>query len=227
MLEEALGYPGEERYVSFHEWRPDKLGFYIDDGQGNWQGSVPGWSLFLGHPAITCICELAQLDLHRSAPVIPRQAYLAMAEADKEQFWRQSRSLVLDRNYRRLYVTRRDDATFFVAASSNARTLDMHDDQHEEGADELHVMRSEDHELEPPEVDSQPPTPVARRTLKDMRFWLNHHDASLEFESFQRRAFRSREQRPAARPAPGRQRHHRSRIRVPWERALYFLTLVA
>jgi tetratricopeptide (TPR) repeat protein len=186
MLEEALGYPGEERYVSFHEWRPDKLGFYIDDGQWNWQGSAPGWSLFLVHPAVTCICERARLDLHRSAPVIPRQEYLAMAKADKEQFWRQSRSLVLDRNCRRLYVTRRDNATFFVVASSIARTLDMHDEQDEEDADELHVLKPEDHELEPPEVDSQPPIPVARRTLKEMRFWLDHHDASLELNSFTR-----------------------------------------
>src|ERR1041385_1054397 len=70
MLEEALGYPGEERYVALHEWRPDQPGFYIDDGQGIWQGSVPGWLLFLGHPAVTCICERLRLDLHRYAPTI-------------------------------------------------------------------------------------------------------------------------------------------------------------
>jgi len=98
MLEEALGYPGEERYLSFHEWRPDQLGYYIDDAQGTWQGAVPGWSLFLRHPAVDCICERLRLDLSRCAPAIPRQRYLAKARENRVSFWGQSRSLVLDRN---------------------------------------------------------------------------------------------------------------------------------
>src|SRR5690349_13740374 len=155
-LEEALGYPGEERYVAFHEWRPDNTGFYIDDGQGTWQGSVPGWSLFLRHPAVTCICERVGLDLHRSAPVISRQQYFSMAEADRGSFWRQSRCLVLDRNNRTLYIARPDNATIFVAASS----VDPMFPDDDEDWDELPMALSEGHELPVPAVDSQPPIPV-------------------------------------------------------------------
>jgi hypothetical protein len=38
-MEEALGYPGKGLFIAFHEWRQDKLGFYIDDAHCSWQGA--------------------------------------------------------------------------------------------------------------------------------------------------------------------------------------------
>jgi hypothetical protein len=93
MLEQAIGYTGEARLVSFY-WIPGGDETYYDDGQragtGNWQGYLA----YVQHPAIHPL--LAPYDLGSS---------------DREG----THSLILDRTERTLYVAPRRDAQRFLA----------------------------------------------------------------------------------------------------------------
>jgi hypothetical protein len=93
MLEQAIGYTGAARFVSFY-WIPGGDEAYYDDGQragtGNWQGYLS----YVQHPAIHSL--LAPYDLGSS---------------DAEG----SHSLILDRTERRFYVAPRRDAQRFLA----------------------------------------------------------------------------------------------------------------
>jgi hypothetical protein len=93
MLEQAIGYTSEARFVSFY-WIPGGDEVYYDDGQragtGNWQGYVA----YVDHPAIHPL--LAAYDLGSS---------------DAEG----THSLILDRTERTLYVAQRREAQRFLA----------------------------------------------------------------------------------------------------------------
>jgi hypothetical protein len=93
MLEQALGYTGEARFVSFY-WTPGGDEADYDDGQqagtGNWQAYLA----YVQHPLIHPL--LAAYDLGSSDGV-----------------WRHS--LILDRTERTLYVATRVDAQRFLA----------------------------------------------------------------------------------------------------------------
>jgi hypothetical protein len=66
ILEAALGYPGDERHVAFHECRVSTPGFLVEDADHRWPGANGGWSLFRRHPAVARILDAARIDLRRS-----------------------------------------------------------------------------------------------------------------------------------------------------------------
>jgi hypothetical protein len=93
MLERAMGYTGEARFVSFY-WTPGGDEADYDDGQragtGNWQGYLA----YVQHPL-----------------VYPVLAPYNLGSSDAEG----RHSLILDRTERTLYVAARADAQTFLA----------------------------------------------------------------------------------------------------------------
>jgi predicted DNA-binding protein (UPF0251 family) len=93
MLEKAIGYNGEARFVSFH-WTPGGDEAYYDDGQRGGTGNWQGYLAFVQHPIVHPL--LTRYDLGSS---------------DSEAH----HSLILDRQERTLYVASRKDAQKFLA----------------------------------------------------------------------------------------------------------------
>jgi|GEM_PF-653117 len=93
MLEKAIGYDGDARFVSFY-WMPGGDEAYYDDGQragtGNWQGYLA----FVQHPTVH-----------------PEIAHYQLGSSDSEAH----HSLVLDRQERKLYVSSMKYARTFLA----------------------------------------------------------------------------------------------------------------
>jgi hypothetical protein len=88
MLETALGYPGNNRYVAFHECRVSMPGLFIEDALHRWPGIEAGWSLFCKHPAIARILEALRLELKRSMPIVRWDEWIAMPGSARDQLCR-------------------------------------------------------------------------------------------------------------------------------------------
>jgi len=93
MLEKAIGYHGEARFVSFH-WTPGGGEADYDDGQRAGTGEWQGYLAYVQHPTVHLL--LAQYDLGSS---------------DSEA----QHTLILDRQERKLYVASVKDARTFLA----------------------------------------------------------------------------------------------------------------
>ena len=93
MLEQAIGYEGEARFVSFY-WTPGGDEADYDDGQRTGTGNWQGYLAFVQHPTVHP--ELAQYQLGSS---------------DSEAQHR----LILDRQERKLYVASMKDAQRLLA----------------------------------------------------------------------------------------------------------------
>ncbi len=93
MLEKAIGYDGEARFVSFY-WTPGGDEADYDDGRRSGTGNWQGYLAYIHHPVVYPL--LAQYDLGNS---------------DNEGL----HSLILDRDERKLYVAARKDANTFLA----------------------------------------------------------------------------------------------------------------
>jgi hypothetical protein len=93
MLEKAIGYNGEARFVSFH-WIPGGDEADYDDGRRAGTGEWQSYLAYVQHPTVYPL--LAQYDLGSS---------------DSEA----QHSLILDRQDRKLYVASVKDARTFLA----------------------------------------------------------------------------------------------------------------
>src|ERR1700735_5667023 len=102
MLETALGYGGDKRYVAFHECRVSTEGLFVEDTADVWPGVEPGWSLFLRHPTVARILEALRFDLRRTLPRLDFGDWHALPMAEREQYLSKTRCLILDRQVTRL-----------------------------------------------------------------------------------------------------------------------------
>jgi hypothetical protein len=93
MLEQALGYPGSARFVSFH-WTPSGDEADYDDGQRSGTGNWQGFLAFVQHPIVHPF--LTDYDLGSS-------------ESDARH------ALILDRHERKLSIASITDADTFLA----------------------------------------------------------------------------------------------------------------
>jgi len=92
MLEKAIGYNGDARFVSFH-WTPGGDEAFYDDG---WRGGIGNWQgylAFIQHPTVH-----------------PMIAQYNLGSSDREA----QQSLILDRQTRKLYVSSRRDTQSFL-----------------------------------------------------------------------------------------------------------------
>src|SRR5215472_3583319 len=141
MMEAALGYPGDERYVAFHECRVTKPGFFIEDSTYKWPGVEAGWSLFCRHPAVARILEALRLDLRRSTPIMTWDEWIAMSDSGREEFWKKTRYLVLDRQERKLYVGTHPNVTLFLSTVPLPGAPERDDEDEDEVPDEEFVAK--------------------------------------------------------------------------------------
>lgn len=180
MMEAALGYPGEERYVAFHECRITTPGIFIEDANHKWPGVEAGWSLFCRHPAVARILEVLRLDLKRSLPIMRWDEWIAMGDAGREPLWSKTRYLVLDRQDRRLYVGTHPNVTLFLSMQPLLDLAESDDEEYETSDDEVEakVDAAELEELfkQEPELAADQPVEINRAVLEDLRSWLDEHE---------------------------------------------------
>jgi predicted DNA-binding protein (UPF0251 family) len=93
MLEKAIGYSGEARFVSFH-WTPGGDEAYFDDGQSGGTGNWQGYLAYVQHPTVH-----------------PLLAHYDLGNSDSEAH----DALILDRQERRVYIASIKDAGTFLA----------------------------------------------------------------------------------------------------------------
>jgi len=93
MLEKAIGYHGEARFVSFH-WTPGGDEADYDDGQRAGTGEWQGYLAYIQHPTVH-----------------PLLAHYDLGSSDSEAH----HSLILDRQERKLYVASVKEARKFLA----------------------------------------------------------------------------------------------------------------
>lgn len=180
MLEAALGYSGDRRYVAFHECRVTTLGLFIADAYHKWPGVEAGWSLFCKHPAVARILEILRLDLKRSIPIMRWDEWIAMGDSAREQLGSKTRCLVLDRQDRRLYVGTCPNVTLFLSMEPISDNAEL-DDEEDEASDEdfeANVKAAELMEMfkDEPKLDADEPVEISRSVLENLRSWLDEHE---------------------------------------------------
>src|SRR5262249_43420017 len=180
MMEAALGYPGDERFVAFHECRVTTPGFFIEDSTYKWPGVEAGWSLFCSHPTVARILEALRVDLRRSLPIMRWDEWIALGDSGREQLWRETRYLVLDRQDRRLYVGIHTNVTLFLSMVPLSDLSEPDTEEYENSNDDENEMNVDDaleelfkHE---PELHADQPVKITRAVLEDLRSWLDEHE---------------------------------------------------
>src|SRR6266568_8084376 len=93
MLEKAIGYHGEARFVSFH-WTPEGDEADYDDGQRAGTGEWQGYLAYVQHPTVH-----------------PLLTHYNLGSSDSEA----KHSLILDRQECKLYVASTKDTRTFLA----------------------------------------------------------------------------------------------------------------
>ena len=93
ILEKAVGYPGDARFVSFY-WTPGGDEADYDDGQRADTGEWQGYLAYIQHPVVH-----------------PLLAEYNLGSSDSEA----KHALILDRQERKLYVASRKDTQTFLA----------------------------------------------------------------------------------------------------------------
>jgi tetratricopeptide (TPR) repeat protein len=180
MLEQALGYPGEERYVAFHECRVHVPGVFIEDAHGQWPGIAAGWSLFCKHPAVSQILETLRMDLRRGVPVIPWKEWVTMNRPERQAHWSRTRILVLDRCKRTFYVGIQPNVLTFLTIQSTSPLQGPEDDEEtpDDFATSPNLTYREQASIlcEEPELTSDSPATIDREVLEHLRFWLDQHE---------------------------------------------------
>jgi len=175
LLETAFGYPGDRRYVAFHECRISTPGFFVEDAVHQSSGVEAGWSLFSRHAAVSRALEAIGVDLKRSIPVIPADEWIAMGEHAQDQVLSRTNSLLLDRNERRFYVGLYPNVMLFLATglASEAREF---------GSEDM-MMSDEDvpnatfaNSNPEPKPSADRPADVSRAVLEDLRSWLDRYE---------------------------------------------------
>jgi tetratricopeptide (TPR) repeat protein len=180
-LEIALGYPGNERYVAFHEYRVSTPGFFIEDADHKWPGVEAGWSLFCRHPAAARALEELRLDLKRTVPIIPWDEWIALQPSQREEYWSKTRYLVLDCQERVLYVSTHPKVKLFltIVSASRAPAFDDEDEIPDEELEaRLQPARCEEGSIldKEPKLTAQFPLEIDRTVLERLRSWLDEHE---------------------------------------------------
>ena len=182
-LETALGYPGSERYVAFHECRVSTPGFFVEDGDHQWPGVEAGWSLFCGHPAVARRLEAIRLELKRTVPIIPWAEWIALPPSEREGYWSKTRYLVLDRRDRTLHVGIYSTVRVFMSLADPGSGESEPDDDDDEIIDEERETSGQSSEREmgsiiedEPKLDSTVPVELDRAVLTDLRSWLDQRE---------------------------------------------------
>jgi tetratricopeptide (TPR) repeat protein len=181
-LETALGYPGNERYVAFHECRVSTAGFFIEDAEYKWPGVEAGWSLFCRHPTVARIMEALRLDLKRTVPIMPWHEWIALPSSQREEYWSKTRYLVLDRQDRALYVGIHPKVRVFLITEPASREPEPDDDDDEITDEEFEAkVRSAEREKgsildSEPKLETTVPVEISRAVLEDLRGWLDEHE---------------------------------------------------
>ena len=182
MLEMALGYPGDERFIAFHECRVSMAGFFVEDSDRKWPGVAAGWSLFCRHPAVARILEALRLDLKRNVPIMSWADWIALPSSKRVEYWSKTRYLVLDRQDRVLYVGIYPRVRIFLSMEPASHELES-DDEDDEITDENFEATVESAGMEDyPIADSEPtlnatmPVDVSRAVLEDLRCWLDERE---------------------------------------------------
>lgn len=182
-LEIALGYPGNERYVAFHECRVSTAGFFIEDADHKWPGVEAGWSLFCRHPAVARVLESLRLDLKRTVPIMPWDEWIELPPSQREEYWSKTRYLVLDRQERVLYVSNHPKVKMFLMTESASRAPDFDDEDEDEISDEelearLQAARREEGSIldKEPKLTAELPVEIGRTVLAHLRSWLDNHE---------------------------------------------------
>jgi hypothetical protein len=182
MLETALGYPGDERYVAFHECRVSMAGFFVEDSDRKWPGIEAGWLLFCRHPAVTRILETLRLDLKRNVPIISWADWMALQSSQRAEYWSKTRYLVLDRQDRVLYVGIYPRVKIFLSMQPASHEPESDDEDNEiideefeakvksAGLDEHSIFDRE------PTLNATMPVEISRAVLQDLRGWLDEHE---------------------------------------------------
>jgi tetratricopeptide (TPR) repeat protein len=184
-LEIALGYPGDERYVAFHEYRVTTAGFFIEDSDQRWPGVEAGWLLFCRHPAVARVLEALRLDFKRTLPLVPWDKWIALPPSQREEYWAKTRYLILDRQERVLYVSTHSKVKLFwmLEAASHAPDFDDGEEEDEIPDEELESPLYLDGSIldQEPKLTAEVPVPIDRTVLEHLRRWLDEH-APLEVD---------------------------------------------
>jgi tetratricopeptide (TPR) repeat protein len=183
MLETALGYPGGERYVTFHECRVSTAGFLVEDSDRKWPGVEAGWLLFCRHPAVARILEILRLDLKRNVPIMSWADWIALPSSQREEYWSKTRYLVLDRLDRVLYVGIYPRVRIFLSMQPASHETES-DDGDDEIIDEEFEAKVKSAGLEDddaifeqePELNATVPVEISRAVVEDLRGWLDEHE---------------------------------------------------
>jgi len=150
-----------------HECHVSAPGLFIADSDQKWPGVEAGWSLFCRHPAVARILEALRLDLRRSTPIMTWDEWIAMSDSDREEFWKKTRYLVLDRQERKLYVGTHPNVTLFLSMVPLPGAPEPDDDDEDEVPDEEFVAKVNAAESE----EILRPEPRISRLRSAVRFW--------------------------------------------------------
>jgi tetratricopeptide (TPR) repeat protein len=182
MLETALGYPGDERFVAFHECRVSTAGFFVEDSDRKWPGVAAGWSLFCRHPAVARILEALRLDLKRNVPIMSWADWIALPSPQRLEYWSKTRYLVLDRHDRILYIGIYPRVRIFLSMEPASHEPEFDDEDAEITDEDFEASVKSAENEERPIVDSEPtltatiPLDISRAVLEDLRGWLDEHE---------------------------------------------------
>jgi tetratricopeptide (TPR) repeat protein len=183
MLETTLGYPGNNRYVAFHECRVSTAGLFIEDALHKWPGVAASWSLFCKHPAVARILEALRVDLKRSMPIMCWDEWIAMPDSARDQLLSKTRCLVLDRQDRILYVGVHPNVMLFLGLEpvSEPPEINEEEDENEISGEEfdakVKAAKLEDIFNQEPELCADKPVEINRAVLENLRSWLDEYES--------------------------------------------------
>jgi tetratricopeptide (TPR) repeat protein len=180
MLETALGYPGNERYVALHECLSWARGFVVEDFEEIWPGVSASWSLFCSHPAVAQVFERLGLGFKRNVPIMSWADRIALPSSQRMEFWSKTRYLVLDRKDRVVYVSSCPKVQLFLTMESAFDGVEPDDENREvisqdfEAKVDLPGFEKDPIFEKEPIHNADKPVAIGRAVLQDLRAWLDN-----------------------------------------------------
>jgi hypothetical protein len=112
-LEIALRVSGERAVPRVSRVPCLNARLFIEDDDHQWPGAEAGGSLFCRHPAMARALEAVHVDLQRTLPIMAWDEWIALPPAQREEFWAETRYLLLDRRERMFYAARHPNVRTF------------------------------------------------------------------------------------------------------------------
>jgi len=114
-------------------------------------------------------------------PIMTWDEWIAMSDSGREEFWKKTRYLVLDRQERKLYVGTHPNVTLFLSTVPLPGAPERDDEDEDQVPDEefeAKVNAAESAEIfgHEPELTSHQPVEVSREVLEDLRSWLDQKE---------------------------------------------------